>query len=82
MEFLRLLSVRKTRSKGSEAVEKALAGFEEIIQDLSEALTETDDERIEATLAVKLAVNERERIEETLSKGFKFLNGLKALLQG
>ncbi len=70
------------RKKGSEAVEETIVGFEDIIQDLNSALTETENERIEATIAVGLAVNERERIEEVLSKGTKFISGLRTLLQG
>lgn len=82
MEFLRSLLVRKTRSKGSEAVEEALAGFEEVIQDLSSALSETVDELTEAQIAIELAVNERDRIEEINTRGGYFINGLRELLQG
>lgn len=82
MEFSRPLLVRKTKNKGSEAVEKALAGFEEIIQDLNEALEETSDERIEAEGAVETAKRNRDHVEEILRKGENFLNGLRALLQG
>ena len=73
---------RNTRSKGSEAVEEALAGFGEIIQDLNTALVETDDERLEAEDAMETAQKDRDRIEEILEKGNNFISGLRALLQG
>ncbi len=82
MEFLRSLFVRKTKSKGSEAVEETIAGFVGIIQDLNEALEETNEERIDAARVVEAAIQERGRIETTLDEGHKFLAGLKALLQG
>lgn len=82
MEFLRTLFARKTRSKGSEAVEEALAGFEEIIRDLNSALIETEEERVEALNALVKAGTERDRIEGILEKGENFISGLRALLQG
>ncbi len=77
-----MLGLKKKVKTGSEAVEEALAGFEGIIQSLGEAVMEVDDERIEAEYAVKAAENDRDRIEVILDKGYKFLKGLKALLQG
>ena len=70
------------RKKGSEAVEKALAGFEEIIVDLSKALADTNEEAIEAEDLIRIAEQERDRIKDTLKRGEMFSRGLKALLQG
>ena len=82
MEFLRkLFAGKSTKNRGSKAVKEAISSFEEIIDDLSKALTETDDEQIEAQIAVGLAVNERDRIEEISTAGKNFLAGLRTLLQ-
>ena len=82
MGFVRSLLIRKTRSKGSEAVEEALAGFEEVISNLSSALSEADDELTEAQATIEFAVNERDRVEEIRTRGVNFINGLRTLLQG
>ena len=82
MEFLRKLLTKSTKSKGSEAVEEALAGFEEIISDLNRALEESNEERIEAAEAVEATIQERGRIEIVLDKGHTFLDGLRTLLKG
>ena len=82
MEFLRkLFATKSTKSRGSRAVEEAINGIENIIDDLSKALTETDDERIEAENLVEIAIQEKNNIEKVLDKGTNFLNGLRALLQ-
>ena len=82
MGFVRSLLIRKTRSKGSEAVEETLAGFEEVISNLSSALSEADDELTEAQATIEFAVNERDRVEEIRTRGVNFINGLRTLLQG
>ena len=81
MNLRSLLTIR-VKSKGSKAVEEAITDFEEIIQDLNNALVETEEECIEAEYAVEEAKNERNRICETLVKGENLINGLKALLKG
>ena len=70
------------RKKGSEAVEEAITGFENIINDLNEALIEAKEEYREAQTIVELAVEERQRIENVQIKGQDFLGGLRILLQG
>ena len=83
MEFLRkLFAGRNGKSRGSKAVEEAINGFEDIIQDLNEAMTEVTEEVTEAQIAIGLAVNERDRIDIIRKKGETFLSGLRALLQG
>lgn len=78
--ILGLLTINKKKT-GSEAVEEALAGFEEIINGLNRALEETNEERVEAVQTVEAAIQERSRIETVLDKGHNFLEGLKTLLQ-
>ncbi len=81
MNILNLLTTSK-KSTGSKTVEKTISGFEEIIDDLSEALSETNEEHEEAANLVLVALRERDRIEKVLSKGENFLRGLRTLLQG
>ncbi len=78
----RLMDIRNKESHGSKAVEEAIEGFEEIIDNLNSALEEADEEKIQAQIAVGLAVNDRDRIEDVVRKGDNFLKGLKTLLQG
>ena len=76
-----LLAGKITKRRGSEAIEEDIESFEAVISNLSKALTEAEDEQVAAQIAVGLAVNERDRIEEVRTKGTNFLNGLRTLLQ-
>lgn len=81
-EYLTILLPNNKKKTGSEAVEKAINGFEAIIDNLSEALAETKEEYQTAQHVVELAVEERHRIEKVQEKGQNFLGGLRTLLQG
>ncbi len=69
------------RKKGSEAVEEAIAGFEDIIQDLNDALERASEEFIVANEIVLQAEAEKKYIGSVMAKGENFLKGLKTLLQ-
>ncbi len=47
---------------------------------MSEAITEAGDELTEAQIAVGKAVNERDQISETITRGRRLVLGLQELL--